>query len=510
MSAPKQPPFLVATLPLLTLIGMAFMSTMYWKIGMLVPIIAGIAVAGIIGRALGHSWRELEQSLAEGVSKALPAVFILIVIGMIVGTWISGGVIPTLVYYGLSIIDPSLFLPLACLITGFISLVLGSSFTSIATIGLAFMAIGEGMGMPLPIVAGAVISGAFFGDKLSPLSDTTNVAPAMVGEGLFPHIRHMLWDTIPALAISAALYWIIGLNIVSGSASASSGRDAILSGLDAQFTIHPLLLIVVVLALVLIAMRIPAIPALLLIAVMGGATALLVQGKSIAEVLQATTSGYVSETGQEAIDNLLSNGGITSMFETIALVVVATALGGILERTGIFSALIDPLVRRIKRAGSLIAATIFATFLVGFSSGAQFLAIILPARGFLASYKRMNLSPLNLSRAVEAAGTVGINLVPWGVPAVFAAGVFGLAPMEFIPWILFAFIVPLLNVIYGYTGFSIKRLDPAKAAGGRAAAADADDAGADADDEHADGSGAENTGAENTRPEGKSPDDAVR
>ncbi|GAA1942253.1 Na+/H+ antiporter NhaC [Brevibacterium antiquum] len=458
MYTPQKPNFIIATLPLLTLIGMAFMSTVYWGVGMLVPIITGIAVAGLIGKALGYSWRELEQSLTDGVSKALPAVFILILIGMIIGTWISGGIIPTLVYYGLSIINPSFFLPLVCLITAFVSLVLGSSFTSIATIGLAFMAIGEGMDMPAPIVAGAVISGAFFGDKLSPLSDTTNVAPAMVGESLFDHIRHMLWDTIPALLISAVLYWIIGLRVVGNSPVGAGDPGAILAGLQDQFTIHPLILIVVVLALVLVGLKVPAIPALIVVALMGAITAILVQGRSLGETLQAMTAGYTSDSGQGAIDSLLSNGGISSMFETVGLVIVATALGGILERTGIFAALIDPLIRRIKRTGSLIAATIFATLLVGFSSGAQFLAIILPARGFFETYKRMNLSPLNLSRAVEAAGTVGINLVPWGVPAVFAAGVFGLSPTQFIPWILFAFIVPLLNIVYGYTGFSIKRL----------------------------------------------------
>ncbi|WP_231445356.1 Na+/H+ antiporter NhaC [Brevibacterium zhoupengii] len=459
----KKPHFMIAILPLLTLVGMALMSTTVWGIGMLIPIIAGITAAAVIGKLLGYSWRELEQSLADGVSKALPAVFILLLIGMIIGTWISGGIIPTLIYYGLSFINPSIFLPLVCLITAFISLVLGSSFTSIATIGLAFMAIGEGMQMPLPIVAGAVISGAFFGDKLSPLSDTTNVAPAMVGEKLFDHIRHMLWDTIPALLISATLYWVIGYNITGTTDSSVSSQDSILSGLQDQFVIHPLLLIVVVLSLVLIVMRVPAVPALLLIAIMGGATALLVQGRSLTETLQSMTAGYVSASGQKAIDSLLSNGGVTSMLETIGLVIVATALGGILEKTGIFAALIEPLISRIRRAGTLISASVFATFLVGFSSGAQFLAIILPARGFLEPYKRLNLSPLNLSRVVEAAGTVGINLVPWGVPAVFAAGVFGLQPTEFIPWILFAFIVPLLNIIYGYTGFTIKRLNDERA-----------------------------------------------
>lgn len=459
MYTPRKPKFLIATLPLLTVIGMTFMSTKYWGIGMLLPIIAGIAVAGIIGKALGWSWRDLEISLTEGVSKALPAVFILVIIGTIIGTWISGGVIPSLIYYGLSIINPSLFLPLVCLITAFVTLILGSSFTSIATIGLAFVAIGQGMDMPLPIVAGAVISGAFFGDKLSPLSDTTNVAPAMVGENLFAHIRHMLWDTIPALFISAALYWVIGLNVVDDSAAGNADPSTILEGLKEQFTISPLLLIVVVLSLVLIAIRVPAIPALLLISLMGGITAIVVQGKTLGETLQAATTGFVSDSGDKAIDSLLTNGGISSMYETIGLVIVATALGGILEKTGTFAALIDPLVRHIKRTGSLVASTIFATFIVGFSSGAQFLAIILPARGFLDSYKKMGLSPLNLSRAVEAAGTVGINLVPWGVPAVFAAGVFGLAPTQFIPWVLFAFIVPLLNIVYGYTGFSIKRLN---------------------------------------------------
>ncbi|WP_423059253.1 Na+/H+ antiporter NhaC [Brevibacterium linens] len=474
MYTPRKPNFVIATLPLLTVIGMAFMSTKFWGIGMLIPIIAGIAVAGIIGKYLGWSWRDLEAALTEGVNQALPAVFILVIIGTIIGTWISGGVIPTLIFYGLSIINPSLFLPLVCLITAFVSLILGSSFTSIATIGLAFVAIGQGMDMPLPIVAGAVISGAFFGDKLSPLSDTTNVAPAMVGENLFDHIRHMLWDTIPALFISAALFWGIGLNVVDDSAASNADPGAILGGLKEQFTISPLLLIVVVLSLGIIAIKIPAIPALLLISIMGGVAAITVQGQTLGETLQAATTGFVSESGDKAIDSLLTNGGISSMYETIGLVIVATALGGILEKTGTFAALIDPLVRRIKRAGSLIASTILATFIVGFSSGAQFLAIILPARGFLDPYKKMGLSPLNLSRAVEAAGTVGINLVPWGVPAVFAAGVFGLAPTQFIPWILFAFIVPLLNIIYGYTGFSIKRQNRESDKGGASEPIDVD------------------------------------
>src|SRR5699024_8224222 len=203
----KEPNIGLALVQLVILIGAAAMSIFVWDAGMFIPLISGIAAASLIGKILGYQWRDLQGALSDGVSKALPAVFILFIIGTIIGTWILSGVIPTLIYYGLAMINPNFFVPLVCFITGIVALVLGSSFTSIATVGLAFIAIGQGMDFPLPLVAGAVISGAFFGDKLSPLSDTTNVAPAMVGEDLFAHARYMLWDTIPAFVISLLLYW---------------------------------------------------------------------------------------------------------------------------------------------------------------------------------------------------------------------------------------------------------------------------------------------------------------
>jgi len=459
----KEPGIVLAFIPLIVLIGAAALSIFIWDAGMFVPLISGIAAACIIGKVLGFSWSELQASLSEGVSKALPAVFILFIIGTIIGTWILSGIIPALIYYGLAIIQPNLFVPLVCLITGVVSLVLGSSFTSIATVGLAFMAIGQGMGFPLPLIAGAVISGAFFGDKLSPLSDTTNVAPAMVGESLFAHVRYMLWDTIPALVLSLILYWVVGLSYASSSASIEQ-IDAIMKGLDGMFVIHPLLFIVPAITLFLMLRQYPAIPSLILIAVLGGITALLVQGSSLTGVIQAMTSGYTAESGVEAIDSLLTNGGINSMLNTIGLIIIATALGGVLESTGVFKTIVASIAARIKKTGSLILSTILSTFIIGFASGAQFLAVILPARGFLQTYKKFGLSPLNLSRSVEAAGTVGINLVPWGVPAVYAAGVLGVSATEFIPFIFFAFLVPLVNIIYGYTGISIKRISPAPAA----------------------------------------------
>jgi NhaC family Na+:H+ antiporter len=459
----KEPGFILALIPLIVLIGAAAMSIFVWDAGMFIPLIGGIAAACFIGRMLGYSWEDLQRSLSSGVSKALPAVFILFIIGTIIGTWILSGIIPTLIYYGLAVIHPSLFVPLVALITGVVALVLGSSFTSIATVGLAFIAIGQGMDFPLPLVAGAVISGAFFGDKLSPLSDTTNVAPAMVEEGLFAHVRHMLWDTIPAFGLSLLLYWIIGLNYASKTASVEE-INAIMRGLGDLFVIHPLLFIVPVITLFLMIKQYPAIPSLILIAVLGGLTAILVQGSNLTAVIQAMTSGYEAESGVAAIDSLLTNGGINSMLNTIGLVIIATALGGVLEATGVFKAIVTAIVARIRSTGSLILSTVLSTFIVAFASGAQFLAIILPARGFLNTYKKFGLSPLNLSRSVEAAGTVGITLVPWGVPAVFATGVLGVPATEFIPFIFFALLVPLMNIIYGYTGFSIKKINVAPAA----------------------------------------------
>ena len=460
MQERKLPSIPIALLPIAVLVVMALVSISFWDIGMLIPLMTAVTIALLVGKGLGYTWNELEASLTQGVNRALPAVFILFLIGTIIGTWIEGGLIPAIIYYGLQLISPQFFLALACLVPAVVSLVLGSSLTTIATVGIAFMAIGEGMGFPPAIVAGAVISGAFFGDKLSPLSDTTNLAAAMGGVKLFSHIRHMLWDTVPALVISAAIFGFIGSSMSANSSTDTSDLTALTSGLNEQFVIHPALLIVPVLALGLMFLKLPALPTLLLVSLLGAASALLVQGSTVTDILQSMTSGYSSATGVDFLDSLLSRGGIEAILSTIALVIVATALGGVLEATGTFKTLIGTLVKRIKRPGSMVAGSLGAGFVVAFASGEQYVSVLLPARAFLTPYQKMGLSPLNLTRTAEATGTVGINLVPWSVPAVFASGVFGMAATEFIPFIFFAILVPLINLIYAYTGFTIKRTSP--------------------------------------------------
>ncbi|WP_318617616.1 Na+/H+ antiporter NhaC [Sporosarcina sp. YIM B06819] len=453
----KELSFVMSIIPILALIIAAGSSIFIWKAGMHIPLIIGVIVAAVIAIICGWSWREVEKMMVNGVSRALPAVFILLIIGIIVGTWIASGVIPTMIYYGLSIIEPSLFVPLVALITGIVSITLGSSFTSIATVGLAFMAIGEGLGFAPGLVAGAVISGAYFGDKLSPFSDTTNIAPAMAETDLFSHIKHMLWDTIPAFVISIVLYWFVGNSAVAHHTADTGEIDLIIKGLESVFVIHPLLLLMPVFTIFLMMKRIPAIPALTIVALLGAVLAVLVQGVSVSSIVQVMTSGFSVDSGVATVDSLLNRGGLMSMLATIGLLVIATSLGGVLEETGSFEVLTRRMIENVRSTGTLISTTILSTFVVAFASGAQFLAIILPARTFVKTYKEKGIDTKNLSRCVEAAGTVGINLVPWSVPVIFAVSILGVSPGEFIPYAFFAFLVPLINIIFGFTGWTITK-----------------------------------------------------
>ncbi len=453
----KELPGWLAALPIIVLVGAASMSVFVWEAGMLMPLVIGVLAAAVVAALAGFKWAEVQEMMVRGVGRALPAVFILLLIGLIVGSWMASGVIPAIIYYGLSLIHPSVFVPVTALVTGIVSITLGSSFTSIATVGIAFMAIGEGLGFPAGLVGGAVISGAFFGDKLSPLSDTTNIAPAMAETDLFSHIRHMLWDTLPAFGLSIVLYAVVGRMSASAGTADAASIGAIQTGLAGEFLIHPLLLLLPVVTVVLMMKKVPAIPALAGVGLLGAMIAVTAQGMPIASVIQAMTGGFTAETGVPAVDSLLNRGGMTSMLSTVALLVIATALGGILEESGSFEVLTRKMMARVQSAGGLIATTILSTFVVASASGAQFLAIVLPSRTFVPKYKEMGIDTVSLSRCVEAAGTVGINLVPWSVPAVFAAGMFGISPGQFIPYAFFVFLVPLINLIFGFTGFTIKK-----------------------------------------------------
>lgn len=456
MSNARQPKFLQALLPLIILVIVAGFSISQWKIGMYIPLLSGIVFTALLGVYLGHKWADLEKFIVEGVSRALLPLFILFMIGLIVGTWILSGTIPTMIYYSLDLISPSIFIPIVALVTGVLSISTGSSFTSISTIGLAFMVVGQGMGFPPALVAGAVLSGAYFGDKLSPLSDTTNVAPAVSDTDLFSHIKHMLWDTLPAYFLSIVIYYFVGLQYNAGGANFEK-INQILKTLDSTFNISPILLLLPVITIILVLKKFPVLPSLLLISILGGVMAMVIQGSSIAQIMQAMTSGYSAQTGDQAVDVLLNKGGILSMLNIVGLILLATALGGLLEGVRVFQVLLNTLIQKARTSKSLIILTLTSAAIIALASGSQFLVLILTGRAFANTYKERGLDTVNLSRCLEAIGTVSINLVPWSVNAIFAVGILGVGAMEFIPFSYFILFVPIINILYGLTGFTIKK-----------------------------------------------------
>lgn len=449
----------LSLIPIITIIVFGLLSVIKWKAGMNIPIISGIVAAAIIGKYQGNTWKELQNSLVQGVSRALPALFIMIVIGAIMGSWIQGGIIPALIYYSMKIISPSIFLPAACLITAIVAVATGTSFTSIATVGLALMATGLGMGFPASILAGAIISGAYFGDSMSPLSDTTNLASAVTESDLYELIAHLMKLGLPALVISTVLYYILGIQHATGGAMDLTIIEGILTGVKESFNINPLLLLIPALTILFSIIKIPALPSLLLVAVLGGLSALIIQGNELGSVIRVMTSGYVSQTGNQMIDSLLSRGGINSMGSTVILLTLATAFGGILEEIGALNSLLDVIMAKVNSNGRLVLFTAISSLVVAFSTGAQLLAIVIPGRMFGDAFKERNLQAKNLGRIAQSIGCVCINLVPWSVPALFAQNVLGVSAVEFIPYLFFAHFIILVNLIYGYTGWTMDSIN---------------------------------------------------
>ncbi|WP_032122681.1 Na+/H+ antiporter NhaC [Clostridium amazonitimonense] len=459
MNNQKKPNLFLALLPIISLILIALPSAIKWKSGMNVPIIFAIIISCLVGKYIGISLDDMEKSLMKGASRAMSAVFILIIVGSIIGLFIVSGVIPTLTYYGLNLITPKLFLPSAALVTAIIATATGTSFNSIATIGLALMAVGTAMGFPAHIVAGAVLSGAYFGDKISPLSDTTTVASSMSGCNIFEHVFHMMASSLIALFASIIMYYFIGINFISTINTDWSTIEQLSNGIINNFNINPILILIPLLGMVFALKKIPTIPSLLVTAIISGIFAIILQGSHITELFKIATFGYQSNTGIKMLDSLLSRGGINSMGGTIILLILASALGGILEEIGSLESILDSIKKVVHSNRGILMSTIFSGLFISFATGAQILAIMIPARMFSNVFKEKGLHTKNLSRIVETVGTVGIILVPWSVHAIFASSILGVEPLKFIPFIFFAFIDLLINIVLGFTGINIAKID---------------------------------------------------
>lgn len=423
-----------------------------------IPLIGGTVLASLMGLRLGYSWREIENGIIEGIVIALQACLILLVVGMLIGTWILSGIVPTMIYYGLQILSPSIFLVATTLICALVSLATGSSWSTAGTVGIALIGVGQGLGIPLPMVAGAIISGSYFGDKMSPLSDTTNLAPAVAGSEMFSHIRHMVYTTGPSFIIALVLYTLLGLRYGHDSARLDTIQQILIT-LNSNFSTSLILLIPPALVIAMVVFRIPALPALLGGAILGGVLAMIMQGTSLGQVLDVAQNGYVSQTGVAAVDNLLSRGGLESMLSTVALVMCALSFGGAMEHTGMLSVIAGAILRMAKTTGTLVMSTVLTCITMNVIAPDQYLSIIVPGRMYRDAFIKAGLAPKNLSRCLEDGGTLSSSLIPWNTGGAYMWATLGVYPFAYLPFAFLNLINPMVSIFYGFTGITMHKIE---------------------------------------------------
>ncbi|WP_072576612.1 Na+/H+ antiporter NhaC [Suttonella ornithocola] len=469
---PKEqlPPLWLAMTPIvLTLAVLAIQLFYFDNFAPHVPLACGIAFTGLMGLYIGIPWHKTRKGAFHVIHVSMPSLSVLIVVGMIIGVWIASGTVPALIYYGLNLIHPKFFLAAAMLVCAIISVSLGTSWGTVGTVGLALMGIGHGFGIPMYWTAGAVVSGAFFGDKISPLSDTTNLAPAVTRTTVFAHIKNMLPTTIPSMLIALAIYLIMGARLVHEGDVSLQSIEAISNALNEHFNISVITLLPPIVVLVLALLKQPPLPALFLGVVVGAIVGLFTQdGETIKAMFVYAQDGYSIQTGVADIDTLLNKGGIQSMMWTISLMLLALGFGGALERTGCLEAMINVIISKIKSFGAVQASAISTAFLTNVIAGDPYISIALPGRMYAPLYRGIGYSTLNLSRGLEEGGTLLSPLIPWNAGGAFCITALGLGIIDgtnmenllYIPLAFACWLAPVLGIIYGFSGwFSPKATD---------------------------------------------------
>ena len=447
----------VALIPVIFLIVALFFTIVVFKLPPHIPLISAAAVASIVAVIWKHPWTEIHEGMVQGITLAMGAILILMVVGTMIGTWILGGIVPSMIYYGLKVLSPAIFLIATLIICSIVSLGTGSSWSTAGTVGVALVGVGQGLGIPVAMVAGAIVSGAYFGDKMSPLSDTTNLAPAVAGTDLFSHVRHMVYTTAPGYVLSLILFGLLGIKF-SGGMLRAQNIETILYTVKSHFFIHPILLLPPVAVIIMVIKKIPPLPALLGGTALGGIFAMITQSSSLAHVIEAAHSGFVSKTGVPMVDDLLTRGGLLSMMETVALIICALSFGGIMERVGMLEVLAKSLLKRVKRTGSLVATTIFSCIGMNAIASDQYIAIVVPGRMYKNAFDAKKLHPKNLSRCLEDSGTLSSPLIPWNSCGAFMHATLGVSPLVYLPYAFLNLSNPLVSIFYGYTGITMEKV----------------------------------------------------
>ncbi len=478
---PKPPTMLDALIPVISLVLMLALSVYLFGSDSSsgpnqIVLTLGAAIASIVAMQNGHRWADVLKAIIAGISTAMAAILILLSVGGLIGTWLMAGTVPSLIYYGLELLNPHWFFAASCVICAIAALATGSSWTVAGTLGVALIGVAMGLGLSPAIAAGAIISGAYFGDKMSPLSDTTNLAPAVVETDLFTHIRHMAWTTGPSITLALLIFAALGLT--ADVPEESMALKNLMTTLDNEFNITPIALLPLVVVFFMAYRKVPPLPTILFGALLGGFLAIVLQPDVVLEfaaspelnnglaltkgVWLALSDGYVSSTGVAEVDDLLSRGGMSSMLVTIWLILTALAFGAVLEYAGMLKRLIESALKAAKSTGTLVLTVVLSCIGINVVAADQYIAIVLPGKMYKAEFQRRGLDPKNLSRVVEDSGTLTSPLVPWNTCGAYMAATLGVATIAYLPFAFFNLINPLVSIFYGFTGITIRRLEDAE------------------------------------------------
>jgi len=465
----------IALLPIIFLITLLSLNVYYYGDDALsganqMTLLLSGAFCSFLAIIRGTPWHNIIEGIRNSISDTLPALLILLLIGALAGTWLISGIVPAMIYYGLQIVNPTYFLIAACIVSAVISLVTGSSWSTIATIGVALLGIGKAIGMSEAMIAGAIISGAYFGDKMSPLSDTTNLAPAMAGVDLFTHIRYMSYTTIPSICITLIIFLFLGFNLDTQT----SANDVIViqNAINSKFNISIYLFIVPAIVIGLIIKKIPAIPALFIGTILGGIAAIIFQIEIITELgnsnnyfqnsftvlMDAMARDVKIFTENSMINELLSTGGMNGMLNTVWLILCAMCFGGSMEASGFLNKLSTSFMKMATNNASLVATTTGTCVFFNLTASDQYLSIIVPGKMFTGTYKKNGLAPENLSRTLEDSGTVTSVLIPWNTCGATQASVLGVSTLTYLPFCFFNIISPFMTMMYAIIGMKIKTI----------------------------------------------------
>ncbi len=465
----RKPTFLEAFTPIVAMLVILTYGkgVMGYATEPLLLLVAGIAA--FLAFRVGVTWDEIMEEVCLKIAKGMPAILILVSVGALVGTWMAAGTIPLMIYYGVQLVDPQWMLVTSFLITAVVSVVTGTSWGSVATMGVALMGIASTLGVSLPATAGAVIAGSYFGDKISPLSDTTNLAPIAAGSTLYEHIFHMFYTTIPATIISLIVYGFIGMNADTSVSVSSESVNKMLNQLDSMYSWNIMLVIPVVLVLAGSVLKWPTIPVMMGSTVVAGIEAIVLQGISLKNVLASTVSGFnvkmIAAPGFDAatctieVTKLLNRGGMNSIMSTTLLVFCAFVFAAIMSRAGFLDVVLQKILSVAKSTGALVSATVASCLVMALTTGNSYLSILVPGEMFRDAYKARGLAAKNLSRTLEDAGTVFVPLVPWSAAGAYMTSCLGVETLDYLPYAILCYAGFMIAIFYGFTGIGIAKLE---------------------------------------------------